>query len=121
MSNYYYKEEMKNIIGANAVEELYELLEKHNIPETKLWYGIFDCQERLYNKEDCRQWLENNGYSSLSENEKAVEFLSDISYHKWDCEYGTWDNIENGFKYIKYYMEDNDDIIHLFKIAKQEE
>ena len=89
------------------VEDLYKVLEKHDISDSLLCFKIWAEEVRNCDREDCQTWLRDNDHEDLADDEGFVGDLLTAYEHMADSNFGTWDNIENAFNSI--YEEDEEE------------
>lgn len=63
--------------------------------------SFYRAQEEVYDLEDCKIWLVDNGYSEAAKNEELVADLHSYYKNNEDSNFGIWDNIGHGFQYIR--------------------
>ena len=59
-----------------------------------------------YDKEDIASWFEDQG---LSYTDEDVDKVYEIYRYKYDCDYGTWDNIAAAYDYCGLNLEYKED------------
>lgn len=101
MNNRYKVEELRAIFNHNFVEEFEALCDKYDYSDAFVWDKIWAAEYHQDNLQDCASWLRDNGYSALAENEDFLAALCSRYEHEVDSNFGTWDNIENAFYWLK--------------------
>lgn len=62
---------------------------------------IYDIYERECDKEDCIGHLTDNGYEAATKDRDFMDTFVSRYRHKFDYEYGTWDNIDSTIFYFQ--------------------
>ncbi len=75
---------------------------------------IYDIYERDCDEEDCISHLANSGYEAATKDEEFLDIFVSRYRHKFDSEFGTWDNIDSTIFYFQEELEqykspENDD------------
>lgn len=99
-----FKEMLKENFNPNFVRDLIEVLDKHGVAEEELSYQTWLNEYHNDNYQDCVFWLRDNDHEDLAEDEEFVGALVNRYENHADVNYGTWDNIEAAYNFIK---EDN--------------
>lgn len=105
-----FKKTLSNSFTPEFVEDLYEVLNKHNVSEGQFIEKTWAYEYHNDNYNDCVSWLNDNDHEDLAEDEGFVSALVSMYENEMDANYGTWDNIENAFNMLKGFEdEDKDD------------
>lgn len=102
---HYHEQGLAQKFGGEFVSKLEKLLDKSNISDDILVGGIYDYVQEIYDREDCRTWLIDQGLYSLVDNKEFCKALRYRYRSDYDCEYGTWSNISSAY----YFIKDNDE------------
>lgn len=107
----FFEQELISILGEAAAKELYGVLDKHEIQDNVLWWGIVEHNDKDNMREDVKTHLRDtfDGVPDLSDNEELVNFVAHIAEARWDSEWGTWDNINSAIDWIVNFMEPTTD------------
>lgn len=107
----FFEQEFISILGEAAAKELYEVLDRHEIQDNVLWWGIVEHNDTDNMQEDVKTHLQDvfDGVPDLSDNEELVDFIANVAEARWDSEWGTWDNINSAIDWIVNYMEPTTD------------
>lgn len=101
MNNRYKVEELKAMFNHNFVEEFEALCDKYDYLDAFVWDKIWAAEYHRNNLKDCASWLKDTGYSALAKNEDFLTELCSRYEHEADANFGTWDNIEEAFRWLK--------------------
>ena len=116
MNMRYYLALLKNKFSPEFVADFEDLCDKHNINDSAVITKMYDTLQEEYDKEDVVSWLEiDSSYPSLAENNDFVDYLTFQYRRRFDCEYGTWDNIDSAFNYVKDMAEWKDIVDAAYK------
>jgi len=98
---------------SRTVKELLEELEDKDpdMPiEQAVSFGtkiyLHEIYERECDEEDCISYLTDNGYGPATKNTDFMDMFVTRYRHKFDSEYGTWDNIASTVFYFKDELAD---------------
>ena len=62
---------------------------------------IYEIYERECDEEDCVGYLKQMGYEAATEDKDFINRFVSQYRHKYDSEYGTWDNIDGTISYLE--------------------
>lgn len=107
----FFEKDFISILGEEAAKELYEVLDRHEIQDNVLWWGIVEHNDKDNMQEDVKTHLQDvfDGVPDLSDNEELVDFIARVAEARWDSEWGTWDNINSAIDWIVNCMEPTTD------------
>ena len=111
----YHEQGLAQKFGDEFVSKLEKLLDKSNISDDILVDGIYDYVQEIRDREDCHTWLINQGLYSLADNKEFCKALCHRYRSDYDSEYGTWDNIDSAFNYVKDMAEWKDIVDAAYK------
>lgn len=107
----FFEKDFISILGEAAAKELYEVLDKHEIQDNVLWWGVVEHNDNDNMREDVKSHLQDtfDEVPDLSDNEELVDFIAHIAEARWDSELGTWDNINSAIDWIMSCVEPTTD------------
>lgn len=107
----FFEQEFISILGEAAAKELYEVLDKHEIQDNVLWWGVVEHNDKDNMQEDVKIHLRDvfDGVPDLSDNEELVDFIAHVAEARWDSNLGTWDNIDSAIDWIVNYIKPTTD------------
>ena len=113
----FFEQEFISILGEAAAKELYKVLDKHEIQDNVLWWGVVEHNDKDNMREDVKSHLRDtlDELPDLSDNEELVDFIAHVAEARWDSEWGTWDNINSAIDWIMSCMEPTTDKEKEFK------
>jgi len=62
---------------------------------------IYEIYQRECDEEDCVGYLTEHGYEASAKDKDFIDGFVTRYRHKFDCEFGTWDNIEATIDYFQ--------------------
>lgn len=66
---------------------------------------IHDIYQRECDEEGCRGYLIQKGYEAATKDTDFMDVFVGHYRHKFDSEYGTWDNIEGAMSYFQEELD----------------
>lgn len=89
----YFEKEISNKLGDKFAEEFEKLCENHGFGDDYALLRFYDILHEVYDTEDAKTWLLEEGLDSLAEDEEFLESFIATYNDRYDSEYGTWDNM----------------------------
>lgn len=120
-NNRYKVEELKAIFNHEFVEEFEALCDKYDYSDAYVWNKIWAAEYHNDNLQDCATWLRDSGYSALAKNEDFLATLCLRYEHEEDANYGTWDNIENAFRWLEQSGDWDEEIKNAYEEDDEDE
>ena len=103
-----FKKTLSNSFTPEFVEDLYKVLNKHNVSEGQFVEKVWAYEYHNDNYNDCVSWLNDNDHEDLAEDEGFVSTLASMYENEMDANCGTWDNIENAFNMLKSFDDEDE-------------
>ena len=89
----YFEKEISGKLGDKFAEEFEKLCESHGFSDDYALLRFYDILHELYDTEDVKTWLLEEGLDSLAEDKEFLKSFVATYNNRYESEYGIWDNM----------------------------